>query len=198
MQRKSPYKAVVIGSSAGGINALIKVLSVLPATFPLPIVIVQHLHPESGHHLAHILETKSALKVKQVDEKEPIKGGWVYVAPPNYHLLIEDDFSFSFSLDAPVNYSRPSIDVLFESAVYAYRQHLIGIILTGANHDGSQGLKKIKEQGGFTIVQSPETAEAVAMPTAAISTTQVDKILPLHEIGVFLLQLVNRNNIKNL
>lgn len=198
MQRKSLYKAVVIGSSAGGINALIKVLSVLPADFPLPIVIVQHLHPESGHHLSHILETKSALKVKQADEKELIKEGWVYVAPPNYHLLVEDDFTFSFSLDAPVNYSRPSIDVLFESAVYAYRQALIGIILTGANHDGSQGLKKIKEQGGFTIVQSPETAEADAMPKAAILTAKVDKILPLHEIGVFLLQLVNRSNIKNL
>jgi len=125
MQRKSPYKAIVIGSSAGGINALAKVLSVLPSDFSLPIVIVQHLHPESGHHLPHILGTKSALKIKQSDEKELIKKGWVYLAPPNYHLLIEEDFTFSLSLESPVNYSRPSIDVLFESAAYAYRQHLI-------------------------------------------------------------------------
>jgi two-component system chemotaxis response regulator CheB len=192
MQRKSPYKAIVIGSSAGGINALTKVLSVLPADFSLPIVIVQHLHPESGHHLPHILGTKSALKIKQADEKELIKKGWVYLAPPNYHLLIEEDFTFSLSLESPVNYSRPSIDVLFESAVYAYRQHLIGIILTGANHDGSLGLKKIKEMGGFTIVQDPKTAEADAMPKSAIASTQIDKILPLQDIGLYLLQLVNR------
>lgn len=192
MQRKSPYKAIVIGSSAGGINALTKVLSVLPADFPLPIVIVQHLHPESGHHLPHILGTKSALKIKQADEKEKIEKGWVYLAPPNYHLLIEEDFTFSLSLESPVNYSRPSIDVLFESAVYAYRQHLIGIILTGANHDGSLGLKKIKETGGFTIVQDPKTAEADAMPKAAIEATTIDKILPLQDIGLYLLQLVNR------
>jgi two-component system, chemotaxis family, protein-glutamate methylesterase/glutaminase len=192
MQRKSHYEAIVIGSSAGGINALIKVLSVLPPDFPLPIVIVQHLHPESGNHLSQILKSKSALIVKQADEKEFIRKGGVYLAPPNYHLLIEDDFSFSFSLDAPVNYSRPSIDVLFESAVYAYRQRLIGIILTGANHDGSQGLKKIKEQGGFTMVQDPKTAEADTMPRSAIAATQIDKILPLQEIGIYLLQLVNR------
>lgn len=192
MQRNSPYKAIVIGSSAGGINALTKVLSVLPADFSLPIIIVQHLHPESGHHLPHILGTKSALKIKQADEKELIKKGWVYLAPPNYHLLIEEDFTFSLSLESPVNYSRPSIDVLFESAVYAYRQHLIGIILTGANHDGSLGLKKIKETGGFTIVQDPKTAEADAMPKSAIASTQIDKILPLQEIGLYLLQLVNR------
>jgi len=192
MQRKSPYKAIVIGSSAGGINALTKVLSVLPADFPLPIVIVQHLHPESGHHLPYILGTKSALKIKQADEKELIKKGWVYLAPPNYHLLIEEDFTFSLSLESPVNYSRPSIDVLFESAIYAYRQHLIGVILTGANHDGSLGLKKIKETGGFTIVQDPKTAEADAMPKAAIEATTIDKILPLQDIGLYLLQLVNR------
>ncbi len=192
MQRKSPYKAIVIGSSAGGINALAKVLSVLPSDFSLPIVIVQHLHPESGHHLPHILGTKSALKIKQSDEKELIKKGWVYLAPPNYHLLIEEDFTFSLSLESPVNYSRPSIDVLFESAAYAYRQHLIGIVLTGANHDGSLGLKKIKELGGFTMVQDPKTAEADAMPKAAIEITTIDKILPLQEIGLYLLQLVNR------
>ena len=112
--------------------------------------------------------------------------------------MIEEDFTFSFSLDAPVNYSRPSIDVLFESAIYAYRQHLIGIILTGANNDGSRGVKKIKEQGGFVIVQDPKTAEADAMPKVAISMTTIDKILPLQEIGLFLLQLVNRKNIDNL
>lgn len=188
------FEAVVIGSSAGGIKALSSVLSALPSEFPLPIIIVQHLHPNSDSYLARILEQKCGLKVKQADEKEKIEKGVVYLAPPNYHLLIEEDRTFSLSVEGHVNFARPSVDVLFESAVYAYRNQLIGIILTGANHDGSQGVKKIKRNGGYLIVQDPDTAEADAMPKAAIAATPVDKVLLLDQIGPYLLQLVNRSN----
>jgi two-component system chemotaxis response regulator CheB len=193
---KNRFEAVVIGSSAGGIKALSTVLAALPKEFPLPIIIVQHLHPDSDSYLAQILSTKCELKVKQADEKETIAEGVVYIAPPNYHLLVEEDRSFSLSIEGPVNFARPSVDVLFETAVYAYRNKIIGIILTGANNDGHHGVKKIKQIGGYVIVQEPTTAEADAMPRAAIAATKVDKILSLEQIGPYLLQLVNRS-IKN-
>lgn len=189
-KKQQQFAAIVMGSSAGGIKALSTVLESLPQNFPLPIIIVQHLHPNSNGYLVHILSAKCALRVKQAEEKEYIIDGVVYLAPPNYHLLIEEDRTFSLSLEERVNFSRPSIDVLFESAVYAYRHQLIGVILTGANSDGSSGLKKIKQVGGYAIVQDPDTAEAEAMPRSAIMATQVDKILPLDNIGSHLLHLV--------
>jgi two-component system chemotaxis response regulator CheB len=190
---KKRFEAVVIGSSAGGIKALSSVLSALPSEFPLPIIIVQHLHPHSDSYLARILGNKCKLRVKQADEKETIADGVVYISPPNYHLLVEEDRSFSLSIEGPVNFARPSVDVLFESAIYAYRDRIIGIILTGANNDGHQGVKKIKQMGGYIIVQEPKTAEADAMPRAAIAATKVDKVLPIEQIGPYLLQLVNRS-----
>jgi two-component system chemotaxis response regulator CheB len=123
------------------------------------------------------------LKIKYAEDKEKIRKGCVYIAPPDYHLLIEDDRTFSLSVDAPVNYSRPSIDVLFESASDVFSEHIIGIILTGANSDGSLGLKRIKERGGLTIVQSPQSAEYPVMPTAAIAETDVDYVLDIEEIA---------------
>ena len=188
-----PYQAIVIGSSAGGIQALTAVLSPLPKDFPLPIIIVQHLHPHSNSYLARILEHHSQLRVKQADEKESILDGWVYIAPPAYHLLIEEDRTLSLSIDQPVKYARPSVDVLFETATYAYRENLIGIILTGANNDGSDGVKKIKDLGGYVIVQDPKTAVASSMPEAAISSVKVDKVLPLYNIGEYLVQLINQS-----
>jgi hypothetical protein len=158
----------------------------------LPIIIVQHLHPHSDSYLAQILGNKCQLKVKQADEKEPIVGGVVYLAPPNYHLLIEEERTFSLTCEGHVNFARPAVEVLFETAIYAYRNKLIGIILTGANNDGSQGLKKIKQMGGYVIVQAPETAEVDAMPNAAIAATKVDKILPIRQIGPYLLQLTRQ------
>ncbi|MDM8546056.1 chemotaxis protein CheB [Candidatus Venteria ishoeyi] len=196
-QRENQFQAVVIGASAGGIHALQQVLMPLPADFPLPIIVVQHLHPDAGAYLPQLLDNKCQLKVKQADEKEFVQAGWVYLAPPAYHLLIEEDHSLSLSLEAPVSYSRPSVDVLFESAIFAYGKRLIGIILTGANSDGALGIKKIKQAGGYVIVQAPETAEADAMPKAAIAAVAgnqaVDKILALDQIGQYLLQWVNRN-----
>ena len=186
----STYEAVVIGASAGGIKALSTILSVLPANFPLPIIVVQHLHPDSDSYLAYILDSRCALRVKEADEKELIVAGCVYLAPPNYHLLVEEDHTFSLSIEGRVNFSRPAVDMLFDTAVYAYRERLIGVILTGANHDGSQGLKRIKEAGGYVMVQTPETAEADAMPRAAIAAATVDQVLDVEQIADMLLKLV--------
>ena len=190
MPRKQ-FRAVVIGSSAGGIHALSKVLSSFPKAFPIPIIIVQHLHPQSKSQLASILQTKTELHVKEADEKETVEAGTVYIAPPNYHLLIEIDESLSLSIEERVNYARPAVDVLFDSAIDVYHDKIIGIILTGANNDGAQGLKRIKQAGGYAVVQDPETAEVESMPRAACEACPVDKVLPLAEIGPYVLQLVN-------
>ncbi len=183
------YKAVVIGVSAGGAKALKTILKGLPSDFAFSVIIVVHRHSDSDDYLERSLNSECKIRVKQADEKENIKSGVVYFAPPNYHLLIEDDNTFSMSLERDVNYARPAIDVLFESAAYVYGPELIGIILTGANNDGSQGLKKIKKMGGLTIVQRPETAEVEDMPRAAIAAVEPDHILPLEEIGPFLTNL---------
>ena len=180
------YKAVVVGVSAGGINALKQVLSLIPAGFKLPVIIVQHLHPDQDRSMVEILDRCSALRVKEAEEKEPAAPGLVYLAPPNYHLLIELDGTFSLSIDAKVNFSRPSIDVLFESAADAYCPWLIGVILTGASSDGAAGLRRIKDGGGMAIVQDPAGAEYSIMPSAAIEATEVDYVLDLQGIGKLL------------
>ncbi len=183
------YKAVVIGTSAGGLKALQIILSLLKSDFSLPIIIVQHLHPDSKKMLINILGNICRLKVKEASDKEKIIPGTVYIAPPDYHLLIEDDRSFSLALTKPVNFARPSVNVLFETAAEVYRNKLIGIILTGANNDGSQGIKKIKELGGLAIVQNPDEAEEKSMPESAIKTVKADFIMGLKEIGGFLNKL---------
>lgn len=180
------YKAVVIGSSAGGLDALKTLLSSLRKGFRLPILIVQHQSPQSNKFLPKYLDEHCSMKVKEADEKEKILPGMVYIAPPNYHLLVEEDETLSLSVEEKVNYARPSIDVLFESAAYVYHNTLIGIILTGANNDGSNGMKIIKENGGKTIAQDPSTAYVDIMPKAAIATTQIDHILPINKIGELL------------
>lgn len=181
--RPSSYQVVVIGVSAGGMAALSELLPAFPATYSLPIIVVQHLHPSQDTLFVKHLDYKSALTVKEADEKELIEAGHAYFAPPNYHLLIEDDRTLSLSVDEKVNYARPAVDVLFESAADVYGDGVIGVILTGANDDGAQGLRLIKERGGLAIVQDPETAEAPLMPQAAIATIQVDHVLALPEIA---------------
>jgi two-component system chemotaxis response regulator CheB len=182
----------VIGVSAGGIHALSTIIPVLPAAFPLPVIVVQHLSPHSDNYTIHYLDNISGIRVKEIDEKEKIMPGIVYAAPPNYHALVEEDETFSLSVEDRINYARPSIDVLFESAADVYERRLIGVILTGANNDGSKGLKKIKDQGGLTVVQDPNTAEVDGMPRAALETTTVDHILQLEEIGPFLVKMANQ------
>ncbi len=183
-----PYKAIVIGVSAGGLQALKTVLPALPESFPLPIAIVQHIGERSDGFMAEYLDQASQLTVKEAEDKEPLSSGTAYLAPPGYHLLIEPDRTFGLSVDARVNYSCPSIDVLFESAAEVFAESLIGIVLTGANADGAQGLKIIKERGGLAIVQNPENAESAAMPKAAISATQVDYVVNLEQIAPLLCQ----------
>ncbi|YAF97084.1 MAG: chemotaxis protein CheB [Nodularia sp. CChRGM 3473] len=177
-----PFKIVLIGTSLGGLSALKIILGNLPADFLVPIVIVQHRHKNSDNTLEGLLQEQSCLPIKEVEDKDKILPGHVYLAPADYHLLIEPGY-FALSTDEPVSYARPSIDVLFESAADIYAEQVIGVILTGANHDGAQGLKKVKERGGITIVQKPTTAESSIMPQAAISAVTVDGILSLAEIA---------------
>jgi len=180
------YEVIVIGVSAGGMEALGKILPVLPGDFPLPVVVVQHMHPSQDAFLCKYLNEKCSVTVKEAENKEPVAPAHVYFAPANYHVLIEEDRTFSLSVDEKVNYARPSIDVLFESAVDAYGESLVGIILTGANSDGVYGLQLIKKNGGMTIIQDPLTAEAIYLPKAAVDAVEADYILPLDEIGPFL------------
>lgn len=183
------FKAIVIGVSAGGLKALKTILPALPENFSLPIIIVQHLGIQSNNTWITILGNALLLKIKEADEKEKIEKGTIYIAPPGYHLLIEKDSTFSLLLDERVNFAIPSIDVLFDSATDAYKDALIGVILTGANHDGANGLKKIKENGGTTIVQDPLTADASYMPQAAIDALKPDYIMPLEKIADLLIEL---------
>jgi two-component system, chemotaxis family, protein-glutamate methylesterase/glutaminase len=185
--KKTAFDIVLIGVSAGGFNALPKLLGSLGGSFSLPVVIVQHEAADAGDFFVRYLARGCALTVKQADEKEQIVSGTVYVAPPGYHLLIEEDRTFSLSMDAPVNYARPSIDVMFETAVETYGNRAIGIILTGANSDGAKGLKKLKDAGGLAIVQDPESAETSFMPKAAIAATEPDEIMDLEKIGPYLI-----------
>ena len=183
------YEAIVMGVSAGGMSALTTVLSRLPDDFALPIIIVQHMDPNSRGYLPDHLDQNCSIQVKEAEEKENIMSGVAYIAPPNYHLLLEEDRTLSLSVDDAVNYSRPSIDVMFESAADVYRRKLVGVVLTGANSDGSKGLKKIQEMGGLAVVQDPTTAQVDYMPKAAIASTKVDHILPLEEIASLLTEL---------
>jgi two-component system, chemotaxis family, protein-glutamate methylesterase/glutaminase len=184
------YEAVVIGTSAGGLAALSAILPSLPEDFPLPILIVQHMAPNKESYLSAHLDQLSRIRVKEADDKEPIEPGRVYLAPGGYHLLIENDHSLSLSSDDRVCYSRPSIDVLFECAADVFREHLIGIVLTGANNDGASGLAQIKACGGLAIVQDPQTAEAMTMPEEAIKAAEVDYVLSIKEIAPLLCKIV--------
>ena len=188
-----PYKAIVIGSSAGGLQALKTIISGLSTGFDMPVIITQHLSSSSDNYLVHFLNQFTHLSVKEADEKEVISKGHVYIAPPNFHLLVEEDFTLSLNVEEKVNFARPSIDVLFETAAEAYKNQLIGIILTGANHDGTKGIVLIKQKGGYTIAQNPETAEAPTMPQTAINTGFIDQILTLDEIPVLLNEICRRS-----
>ena len=186
------FEAVAIGVSAGGLQALRTLLGGLPASFPLPIAVVQHIEARSDTYLCDYLDELSSIDVKEAEDKELLRSGVAYLAPAGYHLLIEPDRSFSLSIDEKVNFCRPSIDLLFESAADAFGRRLIGVILTGANGDGALGLKRIKERGGFALVQNPETAEAPYMPRAAIAATPVDQVTDLDLIAPILIKLGER------
>jgi two-component system chemotaxis response regulator CheB len=187
METKKEYDAIVIGASAGGLYALISILKPLPVNYPIPVIVVQHRSKDERSLLEEVLKHKCTIRIKQADEKEVIQAGFVYFAPPNYHLLVEGNGTLSLSNDPPVNYSRPAIDGLFEAAADVYKQRLLGIILTGANKDGAQGMRKIRMLGGTTIAQEPGTADYPEMPQAAISTGAILHLLTPEAIGSFLL-----------
>ncbi|WP_312380724.1 chemotaxis protein CheB [Stutzerimonas balearica] len=187
--REPPLEAVVIGTSAGGLAALSRLVSGLSSHFPLPILVVQHVPAGTPTQLAEIFQRKTGLRVKEADEKEALRPATLYFAPPGYHLLLESDRSLSLSQDDAVHFSRPSIDVLFESAADALGPALLGILLTGANEDGAAGLAAIHYAGGLTIVQDPAEAEVDTMPRAALQRLAPDYLLPLRDIHQLLREL---------
>jgi len=185
-------KAIVIGTSAGGVEALKIVLKDLEPNIKLPIIIVIHIR-ERTEGFSKIYQTLNRLTVKEAEDKEEIKDGVIYFAPSNYHLSIEDDYTFSLSLEEKVNYSRPSIDILFKTAAEVYTDGLLGIILTGANSDGALGLKKIERLGGRCIVQDPKAAYFDIMPLSALKYVPSSKLMSLDSINRYIKKLGGDN-----
>lgn len=186
------FRVVVIGCSMGGMHALQTILAALPDDYELPLLIVQHRFRTSDEALPSFFRRSSHLKVVDASDKQPIRKGTVYLAPANYHLLVEEG-QLSLSTEGAVAYSRPSVDVLFESAADAYGEGVIAVVLTGANSDGARGAARVKERGGLLVVQDPATAESPAMPSAAIAAARVDRILPLERIGPYLVELCRKH-----
>lgn len=185
----SPFKTVVIGVSTGGVSALKFLLGALPKDFPAPILVVTHITPNSDNGLAVLLDSLCAIRVKEADDQELVAAGTVYLAPANYHLLVERGGILTFSIDPPVNFARPSVDVLFETAAEAFGSSLIGVVLTGAGSDGSRGLLKIKDYGGIAVVQEPADAEMSSMPENALHAVKADYVAPLDDIPRILMTL---------
>jgi two-component system chemotaxis response regulator CheB len=181
--------AVVVGASAGALEALSAILPSLPHEYPFPVFAVVHQPPDKDSILARLLGGKSRVRVREAEDKEPIEPGTVYLAPPDYHLLVERDGHLSLSSDEPVHFSRPSIDVLFESAADAYGAGLVGVVLSGANQDGARGLRAVAEAGGVALVQRPDTAFASMMPSAALEAVPSARSLTLSEIADYLIHV---------
>ncbi|MCP1478499.1 two-component system chemotaxis response regulator CheB [Pseudomonas chlororaphis] len=182
-------EAIVIGASAGGVEALLKIFTAFPEGFSLPIVVVLHLPEEHRSQLAELFAQRLALPVKEARDKQTIERGTLYFAVPGYHLSVEQDRSLSLSQEERVHHSRPAIDYLFDSAADAYGPRLAAVLLTGANQDGAQGLAQVKRRGGLSVVQDPAEAQVATMPEAAIALHRPDYILPLHGISRLLVEL---------
>ncbi|KQN48615.1 chemotaxis protein CheB [Pseudomonas sp. Leaf48] len=182
-------EAIVIGASAGGVEALLHILEPLPAGFALPIIVVLHLPDQRHSQLAEVFSRRVALPVVEAGDKTLVEAGTLYFATPGYHLSVEQDRSFSLSLEPRVHHSRPAIDYLFESASDAYGANLLAVLLTGANRDGALGLAQVKQRGGLTVVQDPLEAQVATMPQAALDLHQPDHILTTRGIGRLLVEL---------
>ena len=182
-------KAVVIGASAGGVQALLQILPSLPASYPLPVLIVVHVPPDRDNALVSLFQARCQIKVREAEDKEPLLPGVVYFAPSDYHLLVEKDGTLSLSSDELVNHSRPSIDVLLESAADAFGNELVGVILTGANDDGARGLQAVVEAGGVAIVEDPAEAYASAMPAASLRASPSAKAMKVAAIASYVSSL---------
>lgn len=185
----APIEAVVIGVSAGGLKALSAILPGLPRDYPLPIMICIHLPPGKKSIVAELFDEKCAVAVREAEDKEPIQPGTVYFAPPDYHLMVEPDRRLSLSSEEPVLFSRPSINVLFETAADAYGPGLLGIVLTGANNDGAQGLSTIMLAGGTAVIEDPADAYQAAMPQAAIEACPGAQVMSLDDMASYLLKV---------
>jgi two-component system chemotaxis response regulator CheB len=183
------FQAVVLGSSAGGIEILLELLSALPPGTPQAVLVVQHLPPELDPPLSDFLARRCRIPISEAQDKDDIEPGRVYVAPPNYHLLVESPGVVALSVDPKVNHSRPSIDVLFESAARVYGPRLVAMVLTGANHDGAAGLAAVKRSGGFCAVQDPKDAQHPDMPRAALAACEPDAVLPSSGLAALLARL---------
>ena len=186
---KHRYRGIVIGGSAGGTVALDALLAGLAPSFGLPLLVVQHLHATDGGAFVRHLERVARLRVAEVVDKCPVEPGCIYAAPADYHMLVERNDTISLSIDGRVNWSRPSIDVLFESAAMAWGCSAVAVILSGANSDGANGIQAIHRAGGFTIAQDPRTAEVPTMPRAAIDTGAIDEILGPGQMAAALIRL---------
>ena len=182
---------VVVGASWGGLQALSTLVRGFAANFPLPLVLIQHRSRDSTSAMAELLQDVTKLCVCEVEDKAPVVPGHVHIAPPDYHLLFDGGF-FALSTEAPYRYSRPSIDITFESASSSYAADAIGVVLTGANQDGADGLRRIIARGGTAVVQDPATAESPTMPKAALAAVPTAKVLPVDEIAGYLTKLVER------
>ncbi len=184
------FGIVAIAASAGGLKAVSKVISTLPANFPVPIAIVQHLDPKHRSLMADILSRRTKLQVKQAQQRELMNPGTIYIAPPNYHLLVTSQGCVKLTQSQVIHFVRPSADVLFESVADSYKSRAIAVVLTGTGVDGAMGVREIKQKGGTVIVEDSNTCEFDGMPKAAIRTGVVDQILPLSEIATALITLV--------
>lgn len=182
-------RAVVIGASAGGVQALLQILPALPASYRLPVLIVVHVPPDRDNALVSLFQTRCQIEVREAEDKEPVLPGVVYFAPSDYHLLVEKDATLSLSSDELVNHSRPSIDVLLESSADAFGPDLVGVILTGANDDGARGLQAVVEAGGVAIVEDPAEAYASAMPAASLRASPSAKAMKVAAIASYVSSL---------
>lgn len=183
-------RLIVIGGSSGSLDVLMKILPVLKKDFPVPVVIVLHRNTTADSALAELFSSRTSLAVKEADDKDAMEQGCIYLAPPDYHLLVEADDSLSLDASERVHYCRPSIDVSFMSAAVAYKNELLAILLSGANADGAAGIAAVKEAGGLTVVQDPLDAAVSYMPDQAIMTNAVDKIIKAADIGQWLNEVV--------
>lgn len=186
------FGIVAVAASAGGLKALTAILAGLPADLAVPVVVVQHLDRSHPSIMAEILDRRTPLHVKQAEDGEPVTGGWVYVAPPDYHMLVNPDQTLSLSHSDLIHFVRPSADVMFESVAASYGKRAIAVVATGTGTDGADGVRAINKAGGTVIVQNESSSDFFGMPGAAIQTGYADLILPLDELAGAIVDLVNR------